>query len=119
MKLLLPLPLPLLLLLLLVLPLQLPYPSQPDHPAFSFSRDGAATPDAASRPDPALRKSGKSVTPPDTTNAMNSELDVSSVDSQSVKGAEKGGARLIRPALTRAKGSKARSATSSSTRKAC
>ena len=34
------------------------------------------------------------------------------IDSQSVKDAEKGGARLIRPALTRAKGSKARSATS-------
>lgn len=34
------------------------------------------------------------------------------IDSQSVKGAEKGGARLIRPALTRAKGSRARSATS-------
>ena len=41
------------------------------------------------------------------------------VDSQSVKGAEKGGARLIRPALTQAKRSKARSATSSLTRKAC
>ena len=41
------------------------------------------------------------------------------VDSQSVKGAEKGGARLIRPALTRAKRSTARSATSLSTRKAC
>lgn len=41
------------------------------------------------------------------------------IDSQSVKGAEKGGARLIRPALTRAKRSKARSATSLSTRKAC
>lgn len=41
------------------------------------------------------------------------------VDSQSVKSAEKGGARLIRPALTRAKRSKARSVTSLSTRKAC
>jgi len=41
------------------------------------------------------------------------------IDSQSVKGAEKGGARLIRPALTQVKRSKARSATSSSTRKAC
>ncbi len=41
------------------------------------------------------------------------------IDSQSVKSAEKGGARLIRPALTRARRSKARSATSLSTRKAC
>ena len=41
------------------------------------------------------------------------------VDSQSVKGAEKGGAQLTQPALTRAKGSKARSATSLSTRKVC
>jgi transposase len=41
------------------------------------------------------------------------------IDSQSVKGAEKGGARLIRPALTRARGSEARSARSLSTRKAC
>ena len=41
------------------------------------------------------------------------------IDSQSVKSAEKGGARLIRPALTRAKRSKARSATFSSTHKAC
>ena len=41
------------------------------------------------------------------------------VDSQSVKGAEKGGARLIRPALTRAKRFAARSVTSLSTRKAC
>ena len=41
------------------------------------------------------------------------------VDSQSVKGAEKGGARLIRPALTRARRSRARSGTSWSTRKAC
>ena len=41
------------------------------------------------------------------------------VDSQSVKGAEKGGGASTRRALTRAKGSKARSATSLSTRKAC
>jgi transposase len=33
------------------------------------------------------------------------------IDSQSVKSAEKGGARLIRPALTRANGSRGRSAT--------
>ena len=41
------------------------------------------------------------------------------VDSQSVKGAEKGGGASTRRALMRAKRSKARSATSSSTRKAC
>ena len=41
------------------------------------------------------------------------------VDSQSVKGAEKGGGASTRRALMRAKGSKARSAMSSSTRKAC
>lgn len=41
------------------------------------------------------------------------------IDSQSVKSAEKGGAASTRTALTRAKRSKARSATSSSTRKAC
>jgi transposase len=41
------------------------------------------------------------------------------IDSQSVKSTEKGGARLIRPALTRAKRSRARSATSLSTCKAC
>lgn len=41
------------------------------------------------------------------------------IDSQSVKSTEKRGARLIRPALTRAKRSRARSATSLSTRKAC
>jgi transposase len=41
------------------------------------------------------------------------------VDSQSVKGAEKGGPASIRPATTRARRSAARSATSSSTRKAC
>lgn len=41
------------------------------------------------------------------------------IDSQSVKSAEKGGARLIRPALTRAKRSRARSATSSPTPRAC
>ena len=41
------------------------------------------------------------------------------VDSQSVKGAEKGGGALTHPALMRAKRSRARSATSWSTRKAC
>jgi transposase len=41
------------------------------------------------------------------------------IDSQSVKSAEKGGARLIRRAMTRARRSAARSATSSWTRKAC
>ena len=41
------------------------------------------------------------------------------IDSQSVKGAEKGGARLIRRAMTQARGSKARSGTSWSIRKAC
>ena len=41
------------------------------------------------------------------------------IDSQSVKGAEKGGARSIRPGTTRARRSKARSATSSSTHRAC
>jgi transposase len=41
------------------------------------------------------------------------------IDSQSVKGAEKGGARSIRLATTVARRSKARSGTSSSTRKAC
>jgi len=41
------------------------------------------------------------------------------IDSQSVKGAEKGGAGLIRRALTRGKRSRARSAMSWSTRKAC
>ena len=41
------------------------------------------------------------------------------IDSQSVKGAEKGGPRSTRRATMRAKRSKARSATSSSTRKAC
>ena len=41
------------------------------------------------------------------------------VDSQSVKSAEKGGGALTRRALMRARRSKARSATSSSTRKAC
>ena len=39
--------------------------------------------------------------------------------SQSVKSAEKGGRASIRPATTRARKSRARSATSSSTRKAC
>ena len=41
------------------------------------------------------------------------------IDSQSVKGAEKGGARSIRRATTAASRSKAGSGTSSSTRKAC
>ena len=41
------------------------------------------------------------------------------IDSQSVKGAEKGGLASTRRATTRAKRSKARSATCSSTRKAC
>jgi transposase len=41
------------------------------------------------------------------------------IDSQSVKSAEKGGARSIRTAMTRARRSKARSATSWSTPKAC
>ena len=41
------------------------------------------------------------------------------IDSQSVKSAEKGGAAWILAATTRARRSKARSATSSSTRKAC
>ena len=41
------------------------------------------------------------------------------VDSQSVKSAEKGGPASTRRALMRARGSKARSATSLSTRKAC
>jgi len=41
------------------------------------------------------------------------------IDSQSVKSAEKGGRASIRPATTRARKSRARSATSSSTRKAC
>ena len=41
------------------------------------------------------------------------------VDSQSVKGAEKGGPALTRPAMTGARRSGARSAMSSSTRKAC
>jgi len=44
---------------------------------------------------------------------------VAIIDSQSVKGAEKGGTRSIRPAMTVARRSKARSGTSSSTRKAC
>jgi len=41
------------------------------------------------------------------------------IDSQSVKGAEKGGARSIRPATMQARRSRARSGTSWSTRKAC
>ena len=41
------------------------------------------------------------------------------IDSQSVKGAEKGGARLTRPAMMQARRSGARSAISSSTRKVC
>ena len=41
------------------------------------------------------------------------------IDSQSVKSAEKGGVASIRPALMRARRSKARSATSWSTRKVC
>jgi transposase len=41
------------------------------------------------------------------------------IDSQSVKSAEKGGPRSIRPAMTRARRSRARSVTSSSIRKAC
>src|SRR4051812_28367701 len=41
------------------------------------------------------------------------------VDSQSVKGAEKGGRASIHTVMTRAKRSRARSVTSSSTRKAC
>ena len=41
------------------------------------------------------------------------------IDSQSVKGAEKGGARSTRPATMRARRSGARSATSWSTRRAC
>jgi transposase len=41
------------------------------------------------------------------------------IDSQSVKGAEKGGARSIRRGMTQARRSKAKSGTSWSTRKAC
>lgn len=41
------------------------------------------------------------------------------IDSQSVKGAEKGGRRLIRPATTQERKSRARSGTFLSTRKAC
>ena len=41
------------------------------------------------------------------------------IDSQSVKGAEKGGARLIRPATMRARRSKVRNGTSWSTRRVC
>ena len=41
------------------------------------------------------------------------------IDSQSVKGAENGGAALTRPATTRARSSRARSATSWSTPRAC
>ena len=41
------------------------------------------------------------------------------IDSQSAKGAEKGGVRSTRRGMTRARRSKARSDTSSSTRKAC
>jgi hypothetical protein len=41
------------------------------------------------------------------------------IDSQSVKGAEKGGVRSTRPATTRVRRSGARSATSWSTRRAC
>ena len=41
------------------------------------------------------------------------------IDSQSVKSAEKGGVASIRPALMRARRSKARSATSWSTPKVC
>ena len=41
------------------------------------------------------------------------------IDSQSVKGAEKGGRRLIRPVTTRERRSKARSGTFSSIRTAC
>ena len=41
------------------------------------------------------------------------------IDSQSVKSAEKGGAGLIRRALIAARGSKVKSATSSSIRRAC
>lgn len=41
------------------------------------------------------------------------------IDSQSVKGAEKGGAASTRRALMQARGSKVRSATSSSTRRVC
>ena len=41
------------------------------------------------------------------------------IDSQSVKGAEKGGPRSIHPATMQARRSRARSATSSSTPKAC
>ena len=44
---------------------------------------------------------------------------VTIIDSQSVKSAEKGGPRSIRPAMTRAKKSRARNATSSSTPRAC
>jgi len=44
---------------------------------------------------------------------------VAIIDSQSVKSAEKGGARSTRTAMTRAKKSKARSAMCWSTRKAC
>jgi transposase len=44
---------------------------------------------------------------------------VAIIDSQSVKSAEKGGARSTRPAMTRARGSKARSGISLSTRKVC
>ena len=44
---------------------------------------------------------------------------VAIIDSQSVKSAEKGGARSTRPAMMRARRSTARSVMSSSTRKAC
>ena len=44
---------------------------------------------------------------------------VAIIDSQSVKSAEKGGARSTRRAMMRGKGSKARSVTFSSTRKGC
>ena len=44
---------------------------------------------------------------------------VAIIDSQSVKSAEKGGFQSTRPATTQARGSKARSGTSWSTRRAC
>ncbi len=44
---------------------------------------------------------------------------VAIIDSQSVKSAEKGGSRSTRPAMTQARGSKARSGTFWSTRRAC
>ena len=57
--------------------------------------------------------------PSDLTDARDASPTAAIIDSQSVKGAEKGGRRLIRPVTTGERKSKARSGTFLSIRTAC